>query len=91
MTRHEEPAPRMGRPEPHTVQSRPGISDETAALIQDIRNIKEETRRYMRALFEEYLGPLKGRMVRMESQRVKPRTKMRATTPGRRPRKKGGA
>jgi hypothetical protein len=58
VTRHEEQPSRVNRPESHSEPSRPAISDECAALIQDIRSIKAETRRYMRALFEEYLGPL---------------------------------
>ena len=40
------------------LDSRTGMSGECAALIQEIRSIKIDTRRYMRALFEEYLGPL---------------------------------
>jgi hypothetical protein len=59
VTRHEDRPSLVKRAESHIDPSRPAISDECAALIQDIRSIKAETRRYMRALFEEYLGPPK--------------------------------
>ena len=61
VTRHEEQPPPVKRPESHSEPPRPAISDECAALIQDIRSSNDETRRYMRALFEEYLGPLKAK------------------------------
>ena len=54
MTHHEQPPAHMECTESDRLDSRTGMSGECAALIQEIRSIKIDTRRYMRALFEEY-------------------------------------
>ena len=64
MTRHEQPPAHLECSESDHLDTRTGMSGECAALIQEIRSIKIDTHRYMRALFEEYLGPLKANALR---------------------------
>ena len=59
MTRLEELPGRMDRLESQIVQFRTEVRDEFSAVRQEIRSGDEETRRYMRVLFEEYVGRLR--------------------------------
>ena len=79
MTQLEELPGRMDRLESQIVQLRTEMRDEFSAVRQEIRDGDEETRRYMRVLFEEYVGRMK--VIGESGQTKRPR----------RPRKKPGA
>ena len=59
VTRLEELPGRMDRLELQIVQFRTEVRDEFSAVRTEIRSGDEETRRYMRVLFEEYIGRMK--------------------------------
>ena len=59
MTRLEEVPAHIDRLESQIVQLRTEMHDEFSAVRQDIRSGDEETRRYMRILFEEYVGGMR--------------------------------
>ena len=78
MTQLEELPRRMDRLESQIVQLRTAMRDEFSAVRQEIRTGDEETRRYMRALFEEHVGMTKvideaGATARKRRPRKKPR------------------
>ena len=79
MTQLEELPRRMDRLESQIVQLRTEMRDEFSAVRTEMRSGDEETRRYMRMLFEEYVG------------RIKVVGEAGATPRNRRPRKKPGA
>ena len=59
VTRLEEVPARMDRLESQILQLRTEMHDEFSAVRLEIRSGDEETRRYMRILFEEYVGRMR--------------------------------
>ncbi len=59
MTHVEELPGRTDRLESQIVQLRTEMRDEFSAVRTEMRAGDEETRRYMRVLFEEYVGRIK--------------------------------